>query len=278
MSIAQLSAALEKKTEPVTEAPETEETETPSEAAKAVETVEESETPKVKQEADEEEPIESPKGLKKRFAKLTTELRGLKAQLAEKQSTREATPAPATPAAVNDQPPKSEDFTDYDQYTRALTRYELKQARSEERAAEATKTNSDKWQERVKETKKTAPDFDDVMSDADVPISNVMQQMMLESEIGPRMVYELAKNPAEAKRIAQLSPIAAVKELTKLEAKLTAAAAPATPATAPKVLPKPPALVGNASTPTASNDLNDPKMSMEAFKKIAAKGLKRKTF
>ena len=49
-----------------------------------------------------------------------------------------------------------------------------------------------------------------------------MREAIGESELGDDVAYWLGKNPAEAARIAQLSERQMVRELTKLEGKLTA--------------------------------------------------------
>jgi hypothetical protein len=42
-----------------------------------------------------------------------------------------------------------------------------------------------------------------------------------DSELGPQIAYHLARDRAECERIARLNPIAAVREIGKLEAKLS---------------------------------------------------------
>ena len=47
-----------------------------------------------------------------------------------------------------------------------------------------------------------------------------MRDAILESEVGPKILYHFAKNPDEAERIGKLSVAKALKELGKLEATL----------------------------------------------------------
>ncbi len=54
--------------------------------------------------------------------------------------------------------------------------------------------------------------------------SDTFEQLLVMSDCGPAMLYELAKNPAEFERINSLPPIAAARELGKLEYRLTSSA------------------------------------------------------
>ena len=71
---------------------------------------------------------------------------------------------------------------------------------------------------------------------------------MLESESGAEILYHLAKQPAELKRIAALSPVSAVREIGKLEAALTKSSSAPENGT-PRITgaPKPPPPTGRPS-------------------------------
>jgi hypothetical protein len=73
--------------------------------------------------------------------------------------------------------------------------------------------------------KTTHTDFDELMEDvADIPVSLVVQDIIITSEHGPALAYELAKNKEEFARINKLSPMAAARELGRLEAKFSSQA------------------------------------------------------
>lgn len=57
--------------------------------------------------------------------------------------------------------------------------------------------------------------------------SMVMQQMVLDSDVGPKLADHLGTNPAEIKRISGLHPLLQAREIGKLEAKFAVSAAPA---------------------------------------------------
>jgi hypothetical protein len=64
------------------------------------------------------------------------------------------------------------------------------------------------------------PDFEDVLSSSEVPMTGPMQQAIMESDIGPRLAYHLASNPEEAVKIAEMSPMGAIRALGRLEERL----------------------------------------------------------
>jgi len=262
------------------ETPEPEEVETtevpetvakPAKAAATDETAPSAETEETIQ--DKLEPEKTQKGINKRFKDLTGEIRDLKAQLANRPAAAEVKPGVAIPPAVDASEPAAANFDTYEAYVKALTKYEIAQAGKAAEAKTAMKTMADSWEARKAEARTRYADFDEFGS-ADIPISPVMNAAILESDAGADIAYFLGKNPEEAARIAKLPPVSAAVAIGKIEASL---ATPETkkPATV-KAPPKPPAIVTAGSTPAVSNDLSDPKMSMERFKDIVAKNLKRR--
>ncbi len=111
----------------------------------------------------------------------------------------------------------------------AVIEYRLDK-RERERAEKAAKSSAQSEQERLQaafrkqETEVIAahPDYRKVVTDFDpTGIPPHMAQYLMES--GPLLTYHVAKlSLAERDRIAQLSPIRAIAELGKLEAKLEA--------------------------------------------------------
>ena len=65
-------------------------------------------------------------------------------------------------------------------------------------------------------------DFEDLVTDPTLKISDTMAVFILESEQRVDLAYHLAKNPKEAARIAKLSPVRQAAELTRIEDKLIA--------------------------------------------------------
>lgn len=172
--------------------------------------------------------------------------------------------------------PTADQFKDYGEFVEALADWKADQkvtealkardadtAKSAEQRAHETKAQT--FVERQTAAKTSIPDYDAVVSAADVPISRHVEEVILDSDKGPELVYHLAKNPAEAARISALSPLAAARELGRIEATLGQAAPATKPVTKAPAPMKPTS--GNGSSPTT-----DPsKMSHEEYRAYRAK-------
>lgn len=131
--------------------------------------------------------------------------------------------AGAKPLEAGDKPLRSK-FTSDDDYIEALTDWKAKEAlakREMEQAqarAEAEQAEiASQWSKRQEKVMKTLPDYADVIGKSEVSIPASVHQAILESEQGPQIAYFLALHPEEAKAIAQLKPLAAVKRIASLE-------------------------------------------------------------
>jgi hypothetical protein len=239
-------------------------------------------------EGDEPESEEKPRrkgGVQKKIDRLTRERRSLEAENAALKARLDGgKPTEATPAAsdASDKEPNIDDFPTYEAYNRALIRYELKQDEKAKavqaemaKAEESQRQVLDSFNKRVAEFKATAKDFDDVLAAVEVPISPALQIAILESEVGPSIAYDLAKNPKELERINALSPLAIAREVGRLEAaKLKPAEAPK-----PKLsqAPKPITPVAKGGK-TAAPNVYDPETANDFTKWEAARNrdLKRR--
>ena len=88
-------------------------------------------------------------------------------------------------------------------------------------AAERTKT-AESWSKRITQATAEMPDFEDVIASSQVPMTESMRIAIMESDIGPKVAYYLASNPDEALKIADMSPIAAIRTIGRIEEKLSA--------------------------------------------------------
>jgi hypothetical protein len=109
---------------------------------------------------------------------------------------------------------------------------------AQQREQEAQQKIIQSWAQKVQEAKAELPDFDDLVASSDVVVNNAVRDAILESDVGPKILYHLAENNDLAKKIASLSPNAALREIGKLEAKFEAK--PETTQTAPVVRSKAP--------------------------------------
>lgn len=123
--------------------------------------------------------------------------------------------------------PKPEDFTTVAEYTDALTDWKVdkKFAEREQQQADA-KAKADAeavtkaFQTRLAAAIKEIPDYQEVIDGSDAIARHHILNYLIESDIGPKLQYHLAKNPDVLDRLNQLSPIKAIAELGKLETKL----------------------------------------------------------
>lgn len=140
------------------------------------------------------------------------------------------------------------------EYFRALARQELAAAKAEEQQMEAQA----QFERRMREAQAAHPDFDEVILSADAPVSPALRQVILTSEHGPDIMYQLASNPAELARLSALPPLDAARAIGRLEAKLPSST-PA-PKTKPSVRPPAPPTTVNGS-PASTRRLEDLPMS-----------------
>jgi len=188
-----------------------------------------------------------------------------------------ATASAPAPAPNSPEKPTAEKFATYDEYVEALTDWKAAekvtkaleardQSAAQERQQQAEHKQAQTFAERANEFAKTTPDFAEVMSMADsVPASPAMQQAILKSPQGPQLAYHLAKNPAEAARIAQLEPADAAFELGTLAATLRGASAPAAPAPKPPAVSKAPAPLSAVNTAATAGAKAPGDMSMPEY-------------
>lgn len=165
--------------------------------------------------------------------------------------------------APADEGPKEAQFKDYGQYLEARAEWkaqkvaeriqsDMEQRRQADTVKSQRDANIQAHSQRVEAAYEKYPDFDEVAFSDDVPVTQAMVTMLVESDKGPDLQYYLGKHPEEATRIAKLSEVRnpqdvqevirahaiAARELGKIEARLEAP--PAKPATA---APEPPATV-----------------------------------
>ena len=148
---------------------------------------------------------------------------------AEKQVAELKAKYEPPPKAEQDPEPTPEQFQDVKEYAKALkdwsadnARREDARAASEARAAQAQAEAAKAWKERQEAATKEIPDYLEVIGkSSDVQVSEQMRDAILESEVGPKILYHLAKNPDEAKKLGEMTVGRMLRELGKLEASLS---------------------------------------------------------
>jgi len=213
-----------------------------------------SEPKEAEKEANQEgERKQNPK-LEKRFSEITKQREEARQEAQRERQARvdleqrlAALEQQRQPQAINvDQEPQPSQFSDAFEYAKALAEFSTERALAERdrqvaqaREQEAQQKIIQSWAQKVQEAKAELPDFDDLVASSDVVVNNAVRDAILESDVGPKILYHLAENNDLAKKIASLSPNAALREIGKLEAKFEAK--PETKQTAPVVRSKAPA-------------------------------------
>lgn len=194
----------------------------------------------------------------------------------------------ADPAKPTEAPgkPNPDQFDTHSEYVEALTDWKLEQ-RDKAREAKDQKQRLETEQERLNRTyverresfKTEHADWDDVMSEVDgIPVSPAVTQIILESENGPELAYELAKIPKEYARICKLSPLAAAREIGKIESRLAQKASSETKPETKKITkaPAPLAPVGNGGKGSAPKSIFDADISQAEYERLRAEQLKKR--
>lgn len=203
-------------------------------AEDAVETEQESETEVTDDEAEETDQKDEkakPKkkgGFQRKLESKDREIEFLREQLARQTQPEQKKESDAKAETKNDKP-KPDDYDSQADYLEALTDWKVEQKvkeREEKAKQESVKSEFEsrvsKFQTEVKKFSETVDDYEDVIDDAsDVMLTVGLQEALLESENGPEILYNLAKNKAELMRINRLSLVAQAREIGKLEAKLS---------------------------------------------------------
>jgi hypothetical protein len=183
-------------------------------------------------ETEERKP--NPK-LEKRFSELTKARKAAEEQAAQERAAREALEARLQALEgqqsnkktneVNTKP-QPDDYADAFRYAEALAEWsaneavarreqEIKQQAEQAKQQEVMKT----WQQKLEAVKAELPDYEDMVASSTVAVSDAVRDAILESDVGPRILYELASDDELGAKIANLSTAQALKMIGKLEAK-----------------------------------------------------------
>lgn len=154
------------------------------------------------------------------------EIARLKSQLEEAQKNKTEQKVEQTKPTGLIKPDPSQ-FTDAFEYAEALAEYKVNEKLESQRLEQAQKeakeraeTVSKNWKSRVNETVQEFPDYDEVLEgSAHLTVSDQVRDAILESEVGPKILYHLAKNPELVSNIAQMTVTGALRAIGRLETK-----------------------------------------------------------
>lgn len=178
--------------------------------------------------------------LQKRLAKSERRANAELASLRAEIEALKTTPKPAESAKADKAPVRSE-FDSYEDFVEARALHvarteakreleafksESKKEKEDTTRAQAQKEFSSRVASVIEAGQKAFPDFDaavnEAVEDGLIPVKGPLYEAIMDSDMGEKLVYHLAKHPAEAERINKLGALAQIRELGKLEDKLSA--------------------------------------------------------
>lgn len=185
-----------------------------------------------------EERKQNPK-LEKRFSELTKARKQAEENAAKAQAEKEqlearlreyeerVAPQQKTAEDPIGAEPRADQFDDAFEYAKALAEWSAEKAlyerdqqdlnrKAEEERQKVLKT----WSEKLEKAKPNLADFDEVLESTQVVVSNEVRDAIIESDVGPEILYHLASlDGEEAERFQALPVSKALREIGKLEAK-----------------------------------------------------------
>lgn len=140
-------------------------------------------------------------------------------------------PQAAPPTASEPQPPKQEDFDDYNKYQSAHSKFlsDLVDYRTNQKIqvweqTQAQKVAESNYQQRLSTLQEKInvgfekyPDFEDVAMADTVPINQVVMDVLAETDHPEDIAYYLGKNRSEAIQISRMNPLAAARAISRIE-------------------------------------------------------------
>jgi hypothetical protein len=194
--------------------------------------------PEAEEEAEvTDKPKQNPK-LEKRFSELTkrakqaeAEKEALRSKLQELESR--VAPQPVQEPDVLGEKPQASQFQDAFEYAEALAEWSAEKAleqrdiQEQQRKIEQQRNEVIKsWTQKLEAAKANLPDFDDMVASSSVQVRDEVRDAILESDVGPEILYHLASNDEYAAKFANMPANKALKELGKLEVQFERKEAP----------------------------------------------------
>jgi hypothetical protein len=183
--------------------------------------------------AGTDEKKQNPK-LEKRFSELTKARKEAESQLAEERKSKESlearlaalegNQAPRQQEQESNQRPTPDNYKDAFEYAEALSSWSAEQAlvkREQEikqKEADAKRETVYKtWSQKLEATKAELPDYEDMVASSTVKVNDIVRDAILESDVGPRILYEIASDDDLAEKLTTMSLPSALKLIGKLE-------------------------------------------------------------
>ena len=215
-----------------------------------------------------EDKKQNPK-LEKRFSELTKQREQARQEASTERAAREAMEVrlkalegnrQTVTAPKTDEKPDASQFNDAFEYAEALATWSAENALKNRDKQDADRRAGDErqkvltsWKAKLDATKAEIPDYEDMVASSDVIVSDQIRDAILESDLGPRILYHLAEHTDIAEKLNSMSPSSAMREIGKMEARFEKAAEPQTKRIEPVTrsnAPKPITPIGSSRTST----------------------------
>ena len=206
----------------------------PTEAAQAEPVEQSGSEPAAENEAATGEKKHNPK-LEKRFSELTKHRDEARQEAERERQAREAVEAKLRDLEAKASPQKSDEpdpkpnpaqFNDALEYAEALAEWttdrrmrERDQAELARKVQEEQSRMRQEFQKRLDVAKQGMPDYEEMIASSDVSVSQPVTDAIIESDVGPQVLYYLAENPDFTRALAEKSITAQLRAIGRLEAK-----------------------------------------------------------
>ena len=195
--------------------------------------------PEAEEEAEvTDKPKQNPK-VRMRFEQVSKELakeREAKQALETRLQELESKVAPAPQSyeqQILGEKPQASQFQDAFEYAEALAEWSAEKALVErDKQDQQRKIDNERqeviksWTSKLEKAKVDLPDFDDMVASSQVQVRDEVRDAILESDVGPQILYHLASDDDLAQRISAMPVNKALKELGKLEVQFERKEAP----------------------------------------------------
>ena len=195
--------------------------------------------PEAEEEAEvADKPKQNPK-VRMRFEQVSKELakeREAKQALETRLQELESKVAPAPQSyeqQILGEKPQASQFQDAFEYAEALAEWSAEKALVErDKQEQQRKIDNERqeviksWTSKLEKAKVDLPDFDDMVASSQVQVRDEVRDAILESDVGPQILYHLASDDDLARRISAMPVNKALKELGKLEVQFERKEAP----------------------------------------------------
>ena len=202
------------------------------EPSEPVQEANEQSEPKAEEEAKGTE--KSKDKLEKRFSKISrqrdeanTRAEQLESRLRELEA--KANPQTIAQTANADDKPQASQFNDAFEYAEALAEWSAEKALKDRDVADQQRRVEEErnkvvqtWNKKVSKIQEDIPDFNKVVSKSSVVVSDAVRDAIIESDVGPQILYHLASDNDLAESISKMPAIKALKEIGRLEARFEA--------------------------------------------------------